>query len=130
MPTESDTAAIQAANDAFYTAFSSLDIERMSEVWAHEDAVKCVHPGWTLLEGWDAVQRSWQQIFSSTVLMQFTITGTSINIEGDWAWVVCTENLTSIAGTQVSEGRVQATNIYRNRAGRWLLVYHQGSLIV
>jgi ketosteroid isomerase-like protein len=102
----------------------------MSDVWSHDAGVKCVHPGWTLLEGWEAVQRSWQQIFANTVLMQFNITGVSINIEGDWAWVVCTENLSSIVGDRVSEGQIQAINIYRKYGDRWLMVYHHGSLIV
>lgn len=128
--TNPETESIRQANDAFYATFSSLDIDRMSEIWTHDDNVKCVHPGWALLEGWEAVRRSWQQIFNNTVLMHFTITGTSINIEGNWAWVSCTENLSSIVGDQVSEGRIQAINIFRKRDGRWLMVYHHGSPIV
>ena len=50
MTNSSETDALRQANDAFYAAFSSLDIERMSDVWAHDPEVKCVHPGWMLLE--------------------------------------------------------------------------------
>jgi hypothetical protein len=34
------------ANHAFYAAFGNLDIGEMDEIWAHQDYVTCIHPGW------------------------------------------------------------------------------------
>ena len=47
---------VEQANTAFYRALESGILERMDEVWAHEDWVRCVHPGWDLLIGWHRVR--------------------------------------------------------------------------
>ena len=56
---------VRAANQRFYAAFESLDITEMEAVWAHDDAVECVQPGWELLLGWDEVRGSWSRIFAN-----------------------------------------------------------------
>ena len=86
-----------------------------------------VHPGWPLLKGLDSVMGSWGRIFENTSLMRFSITGARITVAEDWAWVACTENITSVLDGRVNEARVQATNIYVKRTGRWLCVHHHGS---
>ena len=50
---------VRRANDRFYRAFESLDMKQMEAMWVQTDRAKCVHPGWELLEGWDAVRQSW-----------------------------------------------------------------------
>ena len=119
--------AVMQANQGFYRAFQSLDIDQMVEVWVHAESVKCVHPGWPLIRGWDAIYGSWGRIFDNTTMMQFVITETEVSLVGDWAWVTCVENLTSVVDGSVNQGMVQATNIYNNQNGRWLLVHHHGS---
>ena len=129
--TEGDEAgAVTAANDGFYRAFESLDIDNMTEVWARDETVRCVHPGWGMLQGWTDVMASWERIFDAATMMQFRITGTEVSVEDDWAWVACTENLTQVMNGQVIETHVQTTNIFRKRAGRWLMVHHHGSPIM
>ena len=54
---------MEAANTRFYQVFEALDIAAMEGVWVHDEHVKCVHPGWPLLTGWDAVRESWRTIF-------------------------------------------------------------------
>ncbi len=125
-----EAAAVTAANDAFYRAFESLDIDNMTDVWARDDVVRCVHPGWGMLQGWTDVMTSWERIFDAATMMQFLITGAEVSVEGDWGWVACTENLTQVMNGQVVETRVQTTNIFRNRGGRWLMVHHHGSPIM
>ena len=122
-----ETAAVTAANDAFYRAFESLDIDDMTEVWARDEVVRCVHPGWGMLQGWTDVMASWERICDNATMMHFVITGAEVSVEGEWAWVACTENLTQVIDGQVVESRVQTTNIFRKRAGRWLLAHHHGS---
>jgi len=122
-----DADAVLEANDGFYRAFESLDIVKMAEAWLQAPDVKVVHPGWPLLSGWEPVMRSWERIFESASMMSFTIADAEATVEGDWAWVSCTENLMSVQNGQVSEGKVQATNIYKRVEGRWLLMHHHGS---
>ena len=68
-----DLAAVEQANARFYLAFETLDLARMDEVWAHGEHVKCVHPGWPILIGWEAVRSSWATIFANTAEMRFTL---------------------------------------------------------
>lgn len=123
--------AVQVANQLFYRAFETLDLGQMSGVWDDEHAVTCVHPGWPLIQGRDEVMRSWDNIFNNTMVMQFTITEGTVHIEDNSAWVVCTENLRSVVDGRVSEGKIEATNIFRKHHGeRWLMVHHHGSPVM
>ena len=65
---------VEQANTAFYRALESGILERMDEVWAHEDWVRCVHPGWDLLIGWHRVRESWEMIFASGQKMRAAMT--------------------------------------------------------
>ena len=127
MPQDAEVEAVMQANQGFYRAFQSLDIDQMVEVWVHAETVKCVHPGWALLQGWEPVMESGERIFDNADMMQFAITEAEVTLEGESAWVTCTENITSVMGGRSTEGRVQAVNIYRKLEERWLMVYHHGS---
>lgn len=122
-----DEDAALAANLRFYDAFSSLDILEMDKVWEQSDRVLCVHPGWDVLSGWVNVRKSWQAIFYNTTLMQFNITGGQVVLQGDSAWVLCVENITSVLDGRVSNLAVQATNIFVRAGGGWLMVHHHAS---
>ena len=111
----------------FYRAFESLDIQQMESAWADGEEVRCVHPGWGLLTGWTDVMNSWATIFENTSLMQFRITDAQVHVAGDYAWVVCVENITSVVDGNVTEFKVLTTNILAHRDGRWLMVHHHGS---
>ena len=115
------------ANEGFYRAFESLDLTGMESVWARGEEVRCVHPGWGLRTGWTDVMSSWATIFENTSLMQFNIIDAQVHVAGDYAWVVCTESITSVVDTNVTEFRVLATNILVQREARWLMVHHHGS---
>ena len=73
--------------------FGPLDLAAMDAVWAHTEHVKCVHPGWPLITGWDAVRESWRVIFENTAEIRFTIGDVAVVVNGSVAWVTCTENI-------------------------------------
>jgi len=125
-----ETEAVTEANQRLYRAFETLDIEQMRVVWDEDPGVTCVHPGWPLIQGHGEVIQSWSNIFDNTMVMQLTITEASVSVEGEWAWVVCTERLRSVVDGRVSEGKIEATNIFRKRGDRWLLVHHHGSPVM
>ena len=124
------TDSLIEANTRFYRAFELFDIEEMNELWDKDLAVTCIHPGWPLIQGRSEILQSWINIFNNTMVMQFTITESSITIEGEWGWIVCTESLRSVVNGKVNEGRVEATNIYRRVKNQWYLVHHHGSPII
>jgi len=134
--------AVLEANLRFYEAFQALDIEKMDEVWSHEDWVECVHPGWDLLLGWDEVRESWARIFAGTQRMKVDLSSVWVRVEGDVAWVACTEHVTSTFERGFDQALVQATNIFVRRpvpaeapsevggagpGSRWQMVAHHAS---
>ena len=121
--------SIKSANTAFYRAIESGLVERMEELWAHEDYVRCVHPGWDVVMGWSRVRQSWEQIYAGGQKMRISPTEVSIQVSGDFAWVTCTENITIFQDTNFDTVQAIATNLFMQRQGRWLLVHHHASPI-
>lgn len=121
-----DDDAVLAANDAFYRAFESLEIDRMRALWLSSATISCIHPGWAALVGWPAVMESWEQIFAGTLSMRFTLSDVSVHVAGDAAWVLCVENIESRQVDGAAAARVQATNVFQRRDGRWHIVHHHG----
>jgi ketosteroid isomerase-like protein len=121
-----DPEAVLAANDAFYRAFESLEVDRMRALWLPSPTVVCVHPGWPALVGFSAVMESWEQIFAGTLAMKFALADVSIVVHGDVAWVVCVEEIDSRQADGRARARVQATNVFQRRDGSWWIVHHHG----
>lgn len=121
---------VTRANQEFYEAFESLDVARMDKIWAQQEYVTCIHPGWTLRVGWPAVRDSWVLIFNNTFSMAFELTELQIQVAGDVAWVVCTENITSRQGEQPQGNRVLATNFFEKTGDRWFIIHHHGSPVM
>jgi ketosteroid isomerase-like protein len=119
-----DEEEVLEANRAFYEALGSLDLARMEVVWLHYDWVRCLHPGWDLLVGWEEVRKSWADIFRSTTRMLIAISRPLVHVAGDTAWVSCIQNVTSVHTEGLSTAVIEATNIFVRRQGRWLMVHH------
>lgn len=122
-----DIDRIGAANQSFYDAHELGDISAMAAIWEHSDRVVCVHPGWPILRGWDAVLQSWAGIFRGSGTGQFILTNESISVKEDTAWVSVDENLVDASGA----GTIAATNLFvRDHKGEWKLVAHHGSPVM
>lgn len=122
--------AVEEANRRFYRAFEALDLAEMEKVWVHDDHVKCVHPGWPLLSGWDAVRASWEAIFNNTGEIRFTLGEVQVAVRGPLAWVTCTENILSQVRSRVSVTSVLATNIFELGDDGWLMIHHHASHVL
>jgi hypothetical protein len=126
----SESEYVRRANEAFYRAFESLDRAKMEAVWLRSARSQCTHPGWRRLVGFAAVIDSWERIFENTMEIAFELTGVEIAVSGEFAWVVCTENIRTHTADGVSAARVEATNLFERHDGHWLLVHHHGSPVV
>lgn len=124
--TDDTIAAVREANQAFYDAHEARDIEAMIAVWHPGDELVCVHPGWPILRGREAVLESWRRILSGPGPNQFILTNESIDVRGDVAWVTLDENLVDRGAT----GTVAATNAFVTVAGEWKLILHHGSPVM
>ena len=123
----SEEEKVLEANRHFYSALQNLSLEEMAAVWLQEDWVRCVHPGWDLLEGWEEVRESWQHIFENTRFMRIAVGMQSIRVENSIAWVCCTEKIYSTGEGRFDSAYVQATNIFERRNGDWYVVHHHAS---
>jgi ketosteroid isomerase-like protein len=118
------------ANQAFYKAFESLDIEQMENLWLRDPKIACIHPGWRRLTGWGPIMESWERIFDGVFEMKFELRELHLIVGADLGVVVTEENLTQRGYEGTMRMQVLATNIYERLGNKWLLVLHHGSPVV
>jgi uncharacterized protein (TIGR02246 family) len=119
--------ALRELNSAFYRAVEELDLEAMDRLWLHEGWVRCIHPGWDLLVGWDVVRQSWEQIFSGTRWIRVTPTSIDVQVLGEVGLVGCAENITATSDGDVGVAVAQATNLFLKTEDGWRLIHHHSS---
>ncbi|MET0554400.1 MAG: nuclear transport factor 2 family protein [Vicinamibacteria bacterium] len=126
---ESDAlSALRAANDRFYRALETLDLPGMDGLWLHGPQVRCIHPGWDVIVGWDDVRSAWERILQNTGWIRVSVTQSHAEIMGDVGLVGCSENITSGREGDVSVAVAQATNLFRLTPGGWRMFLHHASL--
>lgn len=106
------------ANDRYYRAFEAGDYAAMSDLWA-EDGVSCIHPGWPVLIGRQAILDSYRAILSNPnqePVIRHSDTALVSDMDGR---VFCVEI--------VGDGALAATNWFRRVSGIWRMVHHQAS---
>jgi ketosteroid isomerase-like protein len=118
---------LREANERFYRALEGLDLAGMDEVWHHGADVRCIHPGWDALLGWDAVRASFDQIFTSTRWIRVIPTDVRLQVIGDVGLVACSENITATQDDDVGVAVAQATNVFRQTAQGWRMILHHAS---
>jgi hypothetical protein len=122
-----DREALREANSAFYRAVEELNLAAMDKLWLHESWVRCIHPGWDLIVGWDKVRQSWEQIFSGTSWIRVIPTSIDVQVLGQVGMVGCAENITATSDGDVGVAVAQATNLFLRAGQEWRLFHHHSS---
>lgn len=122
-----DVKLLREANEAFYRALENLDLGAMERVWLPESWVRCIHPGWDALVGWDVIRASWEQIFEHTRWLRVTPTDVRIQALGQVGVVACAENITAAHDGDVGVAVAQATNLFRKTPQGWRMFLHHAS---
>lgn len=132
MPEPNDaTRQVEHANAEFYRAFAECDLAHMDRLWSDGAHVRCVHPGWDILEGWPAVRRSWERIFAGLERMPIHVAHVQARASGGVGWVSCVEQIVNQATGGSMVNSVLATNVFeRDDGGRWRLVQHHASPVL
>lgn len=126
------------ANERFYRALNALDLGSMERLWSHGSFVRCVHPGWELIVGWDAVRASWEGIFRNSAGSQAHLVeaaDVSIHVSSNLGWVSCIERITMpgrAGGVSSSTSLAVATNLFQRspeEGQRWEMILHHASLL-
>ena len=117
------------ANENFYAAVKTGDIDKLGAIWLQDENVKCVHPGWPMLHGWEAVSQSWKNIFENGGPLDIELQDVAVDVSGDTAWVICIEKIGYKLDDEVQFGFAQSTNIFNFDGSKWFLVLHHASPI-
>ena len=132
---------VRDANDRFYRALNDLDLGGMDRIWSHASFVRCVHPGWELIVGWEAVRASWEGIFqgsSGGPSHSVETADVSVHIAAEFGWVSCIERITfsrlpGRSGGGSSASLAVATNLFQRSTGGeevgWRMILHHASLL-
>jgi ketosteroid isomerase-like protein len=119
--------ALREANAAFYAAFQRLDYDAMAALWARSVQVSCVHPGWDLVLGYEAVMQSWRGIFDGTSEIHFRSEDAQVTAGKEMGWVVSREILsTTVQGLPV-ENTLSTINTFVLESGVWRIAHHHAA---
>ena len=111
------TADLLSANEAFYDAFDTADLEAMRAIWAVEHPVACLHPGTAPIFGREAVLQSWLGILRAPQRPAIQCAEAKAIAFDQSGMVICREVL--------SGGFLAATNVFVKERGIWRIVHHQ-----
>lgn len=114
-----DASGVLEANESFYAAFRTRDVDAMRAVWSSQNLVACVHPGWPILYGRDEVISSWEAILASPSAPPVECSEARAFVHGSSAFVTCTETL--------PDGELVATNVFAREESGWKMVHHQAA---
>jgi ketosteroid isomerase-like protein len=118
---------LRLASTHFYKTFERLDLETMSQLWARNVPVSCVHPGWDLVLGHQAVMESWRAIFEGTTELSFETEDAQVTAGSEMGWVVSRELLrTTVQGMPV-ENTLTAVNTFVLEEGVWRIAHHHAA---
>lgn len=92
--------------------------------------MKCIHPGWQMLEGWDAVRESWVNIFASDTGMKVSLRNVSAKLYGSLGIVTLIEELSYKTQNSIRTGAIMATNIFELKGNEWKMIHHHGSPMI
>ena len=119
--------ALRGANQAFYAAFERLDLEAMTNLWARSVPVSCVHPGWDLVLGYEAVMQSWRAIFEGTSEIHFRSEDAQVTSRENCGWVVSREVLSTVVQGMPVENTLSACNVFVLEEGVWRVAHHHAA---
>lgn len=119
--------ALRAANQAFYAAFERLDLDTMGNLWARSVHVSCVHPGWDLVLGYEAVMQSWRAIFDGTSEIHFKSEEAQVTAGSTMGWVVSREVLSTMVQGLPVENTLSAVNTFVLEEGVWRVAHHHAA---
>ncbi len=118
----------QDAENAFYEALERADLDAMMAVWADDEEIVCVHPGWPRLTGQDQVREGWRRIFSGSPRMRVQVSQ-QVAVTAVMVALHSVHESITLAGEKGAQGPVVATNVYLRTAAGWRMVAHHGSIV-
>jgi len=123
---------IKASNDAYYKALSARDMRAMEKIWtcAADNMLIAPPTNPRTHVGWVAIKRNWESYWPMFDKFKVSVRVNKINISGPVAWVHCIETSRRRKKSgEMSSSRNYGMNIFAHRNDRWLMVFHQATVI-
>jgi uncharacterized protein (TIGR02246 family) len=127
MAETSEKDKILETNKRFYEALGTRDLDLMKTVFVRDGRAGCMHPGWMMLRGWEAIMQSWENIFDPDDRLRIRLHNITVDIVGDAASVTCIQELTYARRDPVTMNVSVSTNIFEKTDSGWLIVIHHAS---
>ena len=113
------------AEQAFYEAIESGNLDALMGVWAEDDEVVCIHPNGLRLVGQAAIRDSWRTILASNRKIH-------VHLDRAVRWQGLMLATHSVVETVYMDGEaaevgVAATNVFIRGAHGWRLLVHHAS---
>jgi ketosteroid isomerase-like protein len=128
-----DLDAVKAANQAFYKALSSRDLEAMEGLWANKPYVVNLGPrSKSIAVGYsDAVTNYWPATFDTFSQISASASVSQLQSDGKIAWVIGTEkaSLQPKSGGDAIVFETFVTNTFEKQGKRWLMTSHHAQPI-
>ena len=129
MTQNSDKERVLEVNKRFYEDLGSRDLELMGTVFVHDERAGCTHPGWIMLQGWEAIRQSWENVFDPEDKLGIKLHNVTVDIYDDAACVTCIQELTYIRRDPVMMNVSVSTNIFERTEDGWKMIIHHASPI-
>ena len=125
-----DEELLLTVNARFYEAFENGDLHSLDEVWSHGETVRCVHPGWGTIIGWQSIRKSWESIIANGQSIRFSLRNVVPKVYNDLGVIVLEEEIV-FGGDQVPQiVRAVATNLFERYGSGWKMIHHHASPVM
>jgi len=114
----------QECEAAFYESFEQGDINAMLNLWSDNENSMCIHPAGKRLQGREAIDASWRDMFESEPNIHFELKEVKYT-ESETISVHLMREVVMVADDIV--GVMITTNIYTFEDGSWKLHVHHAS---
>ncbi|MGB7184297.1 MAG: nuclear transport factor 2 family protein [Burkholderiaceae bacterium] len=122
----SEFATSEDAEDAFYDALRNGDPYAVMQVWAQEDEIVCIHPNGPRLQGWNAIESSWESILERGGI-EVEALKQVCTVSGAIAVHNVIEEITIPGDQQPEVIHCFATNVYIHDPSGWQMVMHHSA---
>ena len=112
------------AEEEFYNAFESCDLQRMMNVWLNSEESTCIHPGIPRLDGYEMVREGWRLVLENQMYSRIKTTDVRKVRNAHLSVHLVREEIKM--GEKLI-GVMLVTNIYRKVKGSWKIVSHHAS---
>ncbi len=119
-------ASPEECEQAFYEALEAADIDAITDLWAEDDDVCCVHPGGARLLGPAAVKSSWAMMLAAGPVQIRTVARKSFESPTVTLTSVI-EEVVVVQGSSRQVVHVLATNGFVKTAAGWKMVLHHAA---